>query len=177
MNRLFFAIDISPSDKEKLAHWRQQILTSFHAKPVYKDNFHITLAFLGGVNTKQQHQLVEFCDQLISTSSNATQYSVNFDRLELFNKAKVLCLGCQHFPDALCQLADALSKQAQMLNIFQEHRQYHPHISLYRKSTYRPDIENFTLTVKLSHFSLYLSQSTPAGVIYTPIKTWRLTKI
>ena len=63
MTRLFFALDIEEQDKKALAHWRETSL-KLPFKKVPKDNFHVTLAFLGNISTEQQTALISFADQI-----------------------------------------------------------------------------------------------------------------
>ncbi len=177
MKRLFFALDVNNSDKEAIALWRKQHL-SLAAKPVNSENFHITLAFLGMIDDEQQQMLIDFCDQqfLPFTSPTEKQFTIHCDLLGLFKKAKVLYLGCQHFPEPLIALADLLSQQAMNSGIAQEHRPYHPHVTIFRKAKLLAKNLQPQLNLSINSFSLYHSQPTPDGVNYIPLKTWSLVQ-
>lgn len=172
MPRLFFALDITPQDKAKIAQWRAQYL-SLPFKAINSDNFHITLAFLGNINIQQQQALTLFADQ-IATHLSIKEKSLLLDHCGLFKKPQVLYLGISQPPLWLISLANSLSQQAVKLAIFQEKRNYCPHLSLYRKAKNLPyhSINSFSIT--LNTFSLYLSSSTPDGVRYKALKTWSL---
>ncbi|GLX79016.1 RNA 2',3'-cyclic phosphodiesterase [Thalassotalea insulae] len=177
MKRLFFALDLNDTDKHTITLWREQHL-SLTAKPVKSENLHITLAFLGMVEPEQQQTLMEFCDQqfLPQTSQPKKHFNIDCNQLALFKKAKALYLGCQHFPKPLIKLATLLSQQAIELGIIQESRQYHPHITIYRKAKSLPDNSKCQLDLTINSFSLYHSKSTPDGVSYIPLKTWSLVQ-
>ena len=188
MSRLFFALDITDTDKQKLANWRNQQL-NLPFKAVASDNFHITLAFLGAVTKEQQKILKDnasqYCQkitqkmkaQLKPTAETIQSNTLSFDLCELFKKPKVIFLGITNSPQWLNLLAEQLSSCARNIGLFQENRPYCPHISLYRKANrvpLKPLMQNITIEIK--SFSLYESISTQSGACYKPIKTWVLTK-
>jgi len=184
MKRLFFALDINQKDKHAIALFRQQNLSTLPSigKPINENNFHITLAFLGMTDSTQQDKLLRFCDEHFQPfSKNRTQTTlspipVTVNTLGLFQKPKVLYLGFSSFDHTLIGIAKQLNQQAKKLAIFQEERAYLPHISLYRKSKTLPNISPSEISLNLASFSLYHSQSTSYGVMYSSLKTWSLVK-
>jgi len=178
MKRLFFALDISPSDKEKVHTWRKRQL-NIQAKAVSQNNFHITLAFLGGVSEHLEKQIIKSCEQTIKPNLPLYSHPVTlqFDRLNIFKKPQVLYLDCSNFPQPLINLANSLKQRAMSLNISQEDRPYRPHLTIYRKVKKLPDVLPPKLPLNISTFSLYHSQSTPNGIIYTAVNTWSLVQI
>lgn len=177
MKRLFFALDISKTDKELLAKWREFHL-KLDAKAIKKDNFHITLAFLGNVNDAQQAKLIECSEHYYHQylHSNTQGYSLMIDHADLFKKPQVLYLGFKSFPNTLIHLAEHLKQAAIQQGIKQEERPYLPHISIYRKAKTVPLEMMVRLNIHCTSYSLYHSQSTPNGVTYTPLKTWTLVQ-
>ena len=177
MNRLFFALDISSTDKEHIAKWRESHV-KLDAKPIKKENFHITLAFLGEVNLKQQAHLIESSHNYWQQHfhNNNQCFKLIIQDLDLFRKPQVLYLGFESFPNRLIRLAEFLKQAAQQQGIKQEERPYLPHISIYRKAKIAPLEIALNLTLHCTSFSLYHSQSTANGVTYTPVKTWSLTQ-
>ncbi len=177
--RLFFALDISQEDKEQLDDWRQHILAplfcSSSFKIIQKENFHITLSFLGIIQPAQLVPLQQQADVLASQLINTPQYqhrTVTLNTLGHFKQPKVLYLGLTNTPEWLTNMANSLKQAALAQHIFQEERPYCPHLSLYRKATHLPQVHIESKTVAIKSFSLYSSISEAGGVIYTPIKTW-----
>ncbi|WP_286234528.1 RNA 2',3'-cyclic phosphodiesterase [Thalassotalea sediminis] len=176
MKRMFFALDISNSDKQYLAKWRQQIL--LNAKPVSQENFHITLSFLGMLSDLQIEQLITFVDAQNLLSKQAP-FEICATQLGLFKKPQVLYLAFQNFPKPLSRLAYNLSHQASIMGITQHHPSFLPHITLFRKAKEIPQqqtkSEGVSIMLTISQFSLYHSYSTNEGVRYKPIRTWSFT--
>ena len=59
---MFIALDITETDKAKLASWRDQHL-SLAFKAIDEQNFHITLVFLGLIDNRQQAHLTQLINQ------------------------------------------------------------------------------------------------------------------
>jgi len=176
MKRTFFALDINTKDKNKIDHYRtQQLRLPF--KAINKENFHITLSFLGFIDNYKQQQLSKFAHNIAMQLQDISPACLLLDHYGLFKKPKVFYLGLQQQPDWLKFLAHALIDQAKNLNIEQENRLYCPHLSIYRKATLN-NLPHYVLTaalpITITSFSLYQSISTPVGVQYHPMKTWRL---
>jgi 2'-5' RNA ligase len=179
MNRLFFALDIAASDKQTIAHWRDnKFKQAFKAIP--SDNFHITLAFLGNTSSEQQQQLISDANKFAKLIYPINKPQLLLTHLGLFKKPKVMYLGLQTCPCWLNDLANNLSQAAINIGLFQENRAYCPHLSIYRKAS---AIDNNSLEIamtgknmplKIKSFSLYQSISSEQGVVYTPINTWKL---
>ncbi|MEW6990371.1 RNA 2',3'-cyclic phosphodiesterase [Colwelliaceae bacterium 6441] len=180
MKRLFFALDINAKDRHIIREWReQQIQTTFPlTKPVDEENLHITLAFLGAVSDEQQLAFSDFCDQNFSSyeQEKSRYFTLHLTHLKLFNKPKVLYLGFEHFPLPLLSIAETLTKEAKNHGLFQEERDYCPHVSIAHHVKELPSQKSISIPIKVNSFSLYHSQSSPAGVKYNPIHSWSLLK-
>lgn len=176
MARLFFALDIKPSDKAVIQAFSAEQLPALK-QPTATSNLHITLAFLGQVSPEQQRCLLEHAHRLSSTSASTSQQekTLTLNHLGVFSKAKVLYLGLAKTPEWLSFLAQKLSHEAKGVGLFQEQRPYRPHVTIARKTSDIPEvITSPNLTIKVNSFSLYQSQSTDNGVVYYPLKTFWL---
>jgi 2'-5' RNA ligase len=180
--RLFFALDICLGDKSAIKQWRQQHLALL-GKPVSENNYHITLAFLGLVSTKQQTLLTQQIDNnfdryiLENNGPKIRGKTLTLGKLELFEKPQVLYLSLISTPHWLNTLANHTSNQSKTLGIKQELRPYLPHLSLYRKiRNLHEDTKRIqcNLEITVTSFSLYHSYSSENKLIYQPIKTWCL---
>ena len=85
---MFLALDITESDKAKLAQWRNQQLT-LPFKAVNPDNFHITLAFLGLINSAQQTRLTQAINQQIELYNSGCCHSFSIKKHFSITLAKV----------------------------------------------------------------------------------------
>ncbi|WP_448549063.1 RNA 2',3'-cyclic phosphodiesterase [Thalassotalea fusca] len=172
--RLFYALDILPSDKKRIEAIRQPIIE--HFRPVMADNFHITLCFMGNISNPHAQALNNIVDNWFHTYSTLSRDDniVIANCIGLFKKPQVLYLGFTLFPEVFRKLANNLSQAANDLKIHQENRPYFPHLTVARKAKYMPEYSPFSLTINIHSLSLYESVSTKNGVKYTPLKTWRI---
>ncbi|WP_051202201.1 RNA 2',3'-cyclic phosphodiesterase [Ferrimonas senticii] len=165
-NRLFFAIPIPRSQHFPLLRLQTQF--EGMGKPVRANNFHITLAFLGNVNASSQQQLLTRWQSLALPKGQ-----LQFNQLQLWPKAQVLALTANTCPAPLYQLAGALQRDAQQHGLHHSHHGFRPHITLFRHAGQPPPATALApLTVDYQEVQLMLSEHTPDGVIYQPIKRW-----
>jgi RNA 2',3'-cyclic 3'-phosphodiesterase len=185
---MFIALDISADDKVKIAQWREQHL-NLPFKAVAEQNFHITLAFLGLLDSAQQVNISKLIrrhhssidDQIKSLSAKKSNLSLVLSQLDYFNKAQVLHLKPTSCPDWLCYLHKTIMELSLKCRIDIEHRAYQPHLSLYRKAklpspAYLKELNQAVIEKKLhiTSFSLYHSYSTPQGLCYQSVQSWQL---
>lgn len=173
MARLFFALDLTPQDKAEI-HQLQRSITPTLPKPTAPENLHLTLAFLGNISEQTIDKLCATAEQLAKNLITHSPYQLTGSHLGVFEKANVLFIGLTETPNWLDSLASALEHAAKTMNIRMENRAYHPHITLSRKVKQLPDPIHFKLSLSITSFSLYLSESTAHGVVYTPLKTFTL---
>ncbi|MCJ8318011.1 MAG: RNA 2',3'-cyclic phosphodiesterase [Colwellia sp.] len=176
MSRLFFALDISNADKQLIDDFvYQNVAVPFKVIP--KNNYHITLCFLGSVNINQKEVLIQKAKELNKAIAPITVNSLLIDHIGLFKRPKVLYLGNSEIPDWLLLLASGLTNTAKKLTLFQEDRSYLAHISIFRKAHFIPDsLKKPKIHITINSFSLYQSISINNQVLYKAIKTWYLDK-
>lgn len=168
--RLFFGLDASPQCQALLALQQQLALA---AVPVAADNLHLTLLFLGAVDGAWLPQLCQLGCQVASRQAG---FSVVLDQLGVFPQAKVAWIGPSQAPRQLLELEQALRAEVLALGLPLDVRPYRPHLSLYRKAcSLPPSVELCSpITLPVSEFHLYESCSTPAGVQYRKLASWKL---
>lgn len=98
--RLFFALPVSDAQRRALAQWRRG-LNLRSGKPVPADNFHVTLLFLGDVDTAL---LPSICAAVDALKRPAAAPRLLLDRLQVWPRASALVLEPQQTPPALLQL-------------------------------------------------------------------------
>lgn len=184
MAKLFFALDLDNKAKNNIARWREKSITLAMEQGKFKlipqQNFHITLCFLGEVTAVQSKILIQKAQQL-AQKIKLNKNSLLLSTVGLFKKPKVLYLApSPHKNDLtlkqLTNLANHLRCAALALDIYQEERPYLPHLSLFRKATFIPDLISPPASkLLIDSFSLYQSISTDSGVKYQAIKTWTLS--
>lgn len=174
MARFFFALDLSPKDKAKIAELQQEVTPAL-PKPTGLNNLHLTLAFLGNISESNVDNLTKVANQLAKKLTSKNGYQLNADHLGVFAKAQVLFIGLAQTPEWLNSLATEIENAAKSLNIRIDERPYHPHITISRKVKHLPEPIDFNISLSIHSFSLYLSESTEHGVVYSPVKTFNLS--
>lgn len=155
MQRLFFSLKFSAAQQQQLLPYQQQALSLCPgAKAVDNDNLHLTLFFLGQVNTTQQQRLVDAAQQV-----KLAAFSLTLDHLACFARPKILYLAPSVIPDALLRLQQKVAEFCKAEGFSDSHDNYRPHITLARHAVCpelfrRPVVP---LTLQVSEFALYQS--------------------
>ena len=171
--RAFFGL--SPDTKTKLAieAWRKEAFPHLVA-PVPVANFHVTLAFLGQVSTKQLDALCKEASHIYEIHT----FGVLLDRLGYWPKPKALWLGCQNTQAEHLILSKRLIQIANTIGLQLPKKDDIAHLTLARKCLGHfpvPLIEpNFTW--HNAEFHLFESVSGKKGVAYHIRHTWTLSK-
>ncbi|AGA74170.1 RNA 2',3'-cyclic phosphodiesterase [Pseudomonas plecoglossicida] len=167
--RLFFALPVSDAQRRALAQWRRG-LNLRSGKPVPAANFHVTLLFLGDVDTAHVPAICAVVDQL---ALPATAPRLLLDRLQVWQRASALVLEAQQTPPALLQLVYSLQQALLPLGVEAADREYRPHLTLARDYRGQPpeasSAPDFYLAAR--HFTLYESRK---GA-YWPLAQWPLS--
>lgn len=166
--RLFFALPVSDDQRRSVAQWRRQ-LELRSGKPVPADNFHLTLLFLGDVDSAQLPALCAAVDQI---KRPAAPLRVLLDQLQVWPRAEALVLQASDAPPALRQLVYALEQAALGLGIARSSREYRAHLTLARDFQGQVPEASVPADFYLSarHFTLYESRKGR----YLPLAQWSL---
>ncbi|RCL25200.1 RNA 2',3'-cyclic phosphodiesterase [Pseudomonas sp. AFG_SD02_1510_Pfu_092] len=167
--RLFFALPVSDAQRRALAQWRRS-LNLRSGKPVPAANFHVTLLFLGDVDTAQVPAICAAVEQLALPT---TPPRLVLDRLQVWQRASALVLEAQQTPAGLLQLVYGLQQALLPLGLEAAERDYRPHLTLARGYRGQPpeaaSAPDFYLAAR--HFTLYESRK---GA-YWPLAQWPLS--
>ena len=126
--RLFIAITLPPAVKQQLAEYAGCLVAlAVYAKPTRQDNFHLTLAFLGGALTETQA-----CAAL--SAVRGAPFKLYSDKAGVFRRGggDIHWLGLKSSDELTAlyqQVAAALAEAGFVL----ENRPYSPHITLARE--------------------------------------------
>jgi RNA 2',3'-cyclic 3'-phosphodiesterase len=169
--RLFLAVPLSEEVRRALTNHitrRLQKSLPFH-KWVHPSDLHITLHFLGDVNTKQAEQLKA---KLTETVWSVPEFSLSIQGFGSFGPPKapqILWAALGGELDLLGKLQEQVVAMTAQLGFPKEERAYKPHVTIARKyrgsSPYDPrwvdDLGGLPDTASLSwmvtHFHLYQS--------------------
>lgn len=168
--RLFLGLDITPQDALAIADWRQRMLPPL-TRPTPPENFHVTLAFLGDVTSRQLDPLVEQLDRV-----SGTPFGLSIDEVGYFPRPGILWVGPAETPRPLAQLARDVQAAARRAGLQVEKRTFRPHITLARRCDSPPPLSARppAFDVQFDDFALFESVSGRRGVHYEVVARWPL---
>jgi len=204
MSRLFFALWPDDETRQELERLSQAIQAA-GLKPVNPQNLHVTLVFIGNVDSAVESLIKQSVADI-----SVEPFVLTFDQLSYWSRPKVLCLTCKQddyttatAPGSLppmevrsgdstprlgeveqlprvahgaVALAAALDAAVASCDIQTDKRPYLPHITLARHVRHRPDINIKPIVWRAESFCLVESCSEPDGVQYKVIQQWPLIK-
>lgn len=169
--RVFFALW---PEAELVAHIDKAMnkpLKDCHGRKILLQNLHITLAFIGSVDTDTLH-----CMQQAASQLNEESFVLNLDQLGYWSRPKIIWLASTDIPAPLMHLQTSLNLSLAANCGYQpETRAFRPHLSLMRKAQRGPDKVEFSpIKWPINHFSLIRSHTRPEGVEYEVLNNWSL---
>lgn len=163
--RLFFALWPSEKQRQKIDSVIEHYKTSLAGKWTARENWHVTLVFIGGFPIDDIPGLQAAADDIRCPS-----FDLSFQRINFWKRPKIMCLQGDYVPNQLTSVVKSLNSAARPFGFTPEKRPYKPHMTLARKARH---FEAITLAqpVRLhwSGFKLVESVSTPTGVQYKPL--------
>ncbi len=166
MKRLFFALWPDDETRQLINKFNQSI-NSEGLKKVNPDNLHVTLIFLGNINAEPEVILRQSVEKI-----SVQPFVLHFERLDFWQKPRILCLSTRSYDPQLSMLVDAIKKKVEQCGIKTEDRPYQPHITLARKACKLIDIGIPSIDWKAESFCLVESCSTSNGVQYQVLQRW-----
>ncbi len=172
----FIAMKLDHSTKEWLDSWKPDI-NKYHLPYktwVHKQDYHITLQFLGGIKEEKRNQLMDLLNRVEKLPAFATQIT-GLDYFGREDRPKVLYASVDKAQE-LEKLYLAIKAICKEIEIPVDSREYHPHITIAKKWTGKTEkIDKNIFNLKLNKL-IYLSevalyQINPRKEIkYQPIK-------
>ncbi len=153
--RLFFGLLPDPEVHAQLVELTRSFRILQGVEPVPNNNLHITLQYLGDLETSERKCLE---NKMLQTFVQA--FSLRLDLYGYFKLTQILWLGCSSYPRELARLANHLKTIAENCGTHKEERIYKPHVTLFKKvpKAEFPDIP-FTITWRATEFHLLESVS------------------
>lgn len=165
--RVFFALWPDAATRVRLVRATKDAVRRSGGRPIAKDRFHITVAFLGNLTPAG----LEIASAVPPIRVGA--FALLLDVLGTFESSRSLWLGTRSVPPALMELERRLWDALTAKGFIREERIYRPHLTLARRA--RP-VEAQIEPVEWPVGELALVESLPAGrnVHYEPLRTWPL---
>ena len=173
LQRLFFSLKFSAVQQQQLLPYQQQALSLCSgATAVDSDNLHLTLFFLGLVNETAKQQLFVSAKRI-----KLPAFTLTLDLISGFIKPKIVYLAPSMIPEGLLQLQQQITTCCHAAGFGDIHDNYRPHITLARQAMFGQSIKVAPLTLDVSEFALYLSNSINGKVRYSPLHIYRLSTV
>jgi 2'-5' RNA ligase len=161
--RLFFAFWPDDVLRKSLEAVRQRIFP-LAGRPVDAANLHVTAAFLGAVPADKAPALLDLAGPI-------EPCRLNFDRLEVWGKQRVLVAGVSQAPEGLKDQVDALWQRLGRMGFVRDPRPFKPHVTLARDiQSLRAGTPWTAVSWRCDQLTLMESVSVPGGVRYEPVE-------
>lgn len=166
--RLFFALWPTTIEQARLHDIARQYRYSERNRLVAVHRLHLTLSFLGAVDT-----VTEDCVRQMANKVAWKPFELRFDRIGWFARPGVLWAGCSEVPSELNELVGKIQAGLTLCGIESERRRYQPHITLTRKVTRPPKQQTIeTQTCRFDELCLVESRLDKEGAIYSTLAKW-----
>jgi 2'-5' RNA ligase len=168
--RLFFAAVPDPAACERIDALSQGMSLPPGARRVPRENYHMTLAFVGEVPAAQLPALLQ-----VGAAQRERVFSVAFDAYEYWPKSGVVVAAVRLIPAELQRLwrrlHDDLAGYARAL----ESERLRPHVTLARKVSQPPVLQAMSaFDWRVRDFCLMRSDTSGIQSAYTVVDTWPL---
>ncbi len=184
MKRLFIAIDLPLEIKRKLHKCEQELAKYIPrgVKWVELENLHFTIRFLGETEEDKIPNIIKIMDEV---SQELSPFSISLKELGAFPSFKnprVIWIGIEKGEKEMTNLFNKLEKKIIELGFKREEKDFSPHLTLGRvKERIKWDekwkINILYLEFLVEEITLFESQLTPQGPIYTPLYKCKFSKI
>jgi len=182
MNRLFVAVKLPDEIIDRLIIFRDEIYgSSKKARWEPKVKLHITLKFLGDVNSAKIPTIIDTLEHVISKYSNINLSATGFG---LFRKKGIPSILWAGFEKNIFleQLASQVDKELNILGFEKEKRAFKAHITLLRikgsedlnRLSEFPDYVIEDLNFKAEKITLFKSELLKTGSVYKEIKSFEI---
>ena len=187
--RCFIAIDIDEQIRKALASLQNELQSKADIKKsdvkwVKPESIHLTLKFLGEI---RDEQAVDVCNITKEVASRHKSFELDVESVGYFGgrSARVLWVGAGQDCENLLQLQNDLEQQLASTGWPKETRKFSGHLTLCRVRNSKAGLKLAQITENYKDFklgtmpadsvSVYQSQLTPKGPIYTLLGNYKLS--
>lgn len=171
--RLFTALSLDSTQKREIYEWRESQLPKL-SPSTPPDNYHMTLAFYGEIQSGQIEALAEHLDAAIK-KLNPPMFQLSLDELSYWPHKNMLWLCPKVWPQALEDLANKQRQIGTKFGVKKSTRKYLPHISLARNLIAPPaDLPKVDIPVCLNKITLFESNRGDSRMHYHSLMDWPL---
>ena len=168
--RLFFALWPDSDTRARLAEAAARLRTDAGARLVERENYHLTLAFVGEIADARMPLL-----QQIGAEQRAGACTIKIDGIEYWPEPRAVVAVAQDAPQALTQLSARLHEQLALRGVQLKSAPFRAHVTLARKVAQAPVLTAMSPFLwSARSFSLLRSDTGGARSVYTVVDTWSL---
>ncbi|MEE4244803.1 MAG: RNA 2',3'-cyclic phosphodiesterase [Kangiellaceae bacterium] len=170
-HRLFFALDFNDEFKSSL--YQQCMMFDINGRRVNKENYHLTLQFLGSVNNHQVYDIIERV-----SIPGIKPFHLSLDKTGYFVKNEIMFIEVGQGRDSIKRLSTHIRQQLRDIEFIKRDKQkFHPHLTIARDTKPPVDFELMQpLDYRVKTFCLMESVEIKSGVYYQTIESWPLFK-
>jgi 2'-5' RNA ligase len=166
--RLFFALWPGRELAERVCSLGREIGVSGRRVPTA--NLHITLAFLGDIDTQRLEELIAVGNRL-----SREPFTLTLDRVGHWRRPGITWLGPSQTPQAATALHDNLQAELASNGFPTSERPFRPHVTLARKSRPPPAVRIEPLVWPVTRLVLVASRRDAEGSQYVVRDEWALS--
>ncbi|NIM29074.1 MAG: RNA 2',3'-cyclic phosphodiesterase [Gammaproteobacteria bacterium] len=168
--RLFFALWPDDETRDALARLARAHLPAGSGRLVPAENLHVTLVFLGAVDSG-----VRACAERAASALSAPAFTLEFVRIGYWPRPRVLWSAPERTPAALAELASTLTAALVECGHRPESRPFRAHITVARKVRKAPRASlHDAVHWRVDAFHLIASETRPEGARYRRLRSWPL---
>lgn len=183
--RCFISLNFDDCTIEKLNGIQQKVKNrSYKGTWVWKENFHLTLKFLGEV---ESNNINEISNILKEISQRYEPFKLNFNKLGYFKgkeDLKVIWVGLDGEIGILNSINNSIENKLETLGFSREKRKFLPHITLGRRVVFENSInvideiskKDVEYSFMVNKIFLMKSDQVMNKRVYTPIEFYNFEK-
>ena len=173
--RVFFAIWPDDAAQKQLAALTERLQSESlcSGRKIQPENIHLTLVFVGEVDSGKLAALCRAADGIKSSGPRA--FDVVIEEIHYWKHNRIVNAAISKIPQKLMNLASDLQDALSVAGFSIERRAYKPHITLMRKASCRtlPELAE-PIAWRAIEWMLVKSEQTSDGSVYIPIGRWPL---
>ena len=170
--KVFFAVWPDVAAQERLSKLAGQLVDVCGGRKISLPLIHLTLVFIGNVESQQLETLRQVANQVKQFS-----FDLTVDEIQYWRHNRIVHVGPSQCPAGLSVLVADLQNRLSQAGFSLEKRRYIPHITLIRKALCNT-LPNLTMPITwhVNEWALVQSRQTDEGTVYVSLDRWPLEK-
>lgn len=156
--------------QKRLAQKAEELHTTCGGRIIKTHHIHLTLIFLGNINTDRIDTLLETMKRI-----SVKKFELELNKISYWKHNQIVFAGAVHYPDELFVLVESLKNSLTEAGFLFDNRDYKPHVTLIKKASHLANDQ--LIKPILWHINKWhLVQSKPGqkGVDYISLAHWPL---